>query len=157
MSKIGPSNVYWGDSPWRRRDQSSGAWGSCVHPHRPFSKSHKLSDWGEAATVEQRGMRNHCHNGWAKHQKLSSLLLQLPNENFTKWFLALPVVVMGTVVISMSGSRVGVTVVAGVLISTKAHITKSRSTVVSWSNLQTWNRDYFCGISPLVGYTEERI
>lgn len=39
------------DSPWLCRDQRSGALGSCVHPHRPWSKSHTLSDEGEVATV----------------------------------------------------------------------------------------------------------
>lgn len=34
------------------RDQSSGALGSCVHPHRPWSNSHTASDGGEVAAVE---------------------------------------------------------------------------------------------------------
>lgn len=39
------------DSPWLCRDQKRGALGSCVHPHRPWSKSHTPSEEVEVATV----------------------------------------------------------------------------------------------------------
>lgn len=42
------------DLPWLYRDQKRGALGSCVHPHRPWSKSHTLSDEGEVETVAAR-------------------------------------------------------------------------------------------------------
>lgn len=43
------------DSPWLCRDQRRGALESCVHPHRPWSKSHTLSDGGEVAAAAARG------------------------------------------------------------------------------------------------------
>ncbi len=47
-----------GDSPWLCRDQRRGALGSCVHPHRPWSKSHTLSAGAEvAAAAGERAAR----------------------------------------------------------------------------------------------------
>lgn len=43
------------DSPWLCRDQRRGALESCVHPHRPWSKSHTLSDGGEVAAAAAKG------------------------------------------------------------------------------------------------------
>lgn len=45
-------------------------------------------------------------------------------------------VVTGTVVVSMSAGRVGVTVSAGVVVSADANITELRSKVALWNNPQ---------------------
>lgn len=80
------------------------------------------------------------HNVIQPFQKLSSFLLQLPNDTINPVFLLLscktrcrlfsPVVVMGTVVVSMSAGRVGVTVSAGVVVSTETNMTQLRSKMV---------------------------
>lgn len=55
------------DSPWLCRDQRRGALGSCVHPHRPWSKSHPPSDGGEVATAGE--IRSHF-----RHRSVAQLL-----------------------------------------------------------------------------------
>lgn len=122
------------NSPWLCRDQRRGALGSCVHPHRPWSKSHPLSDGGDVATAVGRDGR------WEKseaisdtgvfaaalhnhiHRRLSSRVLPPPNGAINPafhffCFHVSPVVVTGTVVVSVLGGSVGVTVSAGVLVS----------------------------------------
>lgn len=54
------------DSPWLCRDQSRGAVGSRVHPHRPWSKSHTLSDEGEVATVAAESSKKQPKGGGKK-------------------------------------------------------------------------------------------
>lgn len=153
------------DSPWLCRDQRRGALGSCVHPHRPWSKSHTLSDEGEVATVAAVSSKEEPKGGTKKKEKrrrhmkskaisdkeafaaeaatssngiqrLSSLVLQLPNNAINPAFLLLssvmactdsPVVVMGTVVLS-AAAAVGVVENAAVVVSANKH-TAHRSEV----------------------------
>ena len=51
------------DSPWLCRDHRRGALGSCVHPHRPWSKSHTLSAGGEVAAAAAEGERKGRRGG----------------------------------------------------------------------------------------------
>lgn len=91
-------------------DQSSGALESSVHPHRPWSKSHTLSDDGEEAGKNRRQQGVEEESTTAASSLCSELTLG---------FLLSPVVVTGTVEVSVLGGGVGVTVLAGVLISTE--------------------------------------
>lgn len=149
------------DSPWLCRDQRRGALGSCVHPHRPWSKSHTLSDEGEVATVaavsskkkpkgekkkEKKEKEGHVKSKAISDketfaaeaatfsngiQRLSSLVLQLPNNAINPAFLLLssvmactdsPVVVMETVVLSAAAAAaVGVVENAAVVVSANKH------------------------------------
>lgn len=100
---------------------------------------------GRVITVISDTFTGALHNVIQLFQRLSSL--QLANDTINQAFLLLscealcrlvsPVVVIGTVVVSISAGRVGVTVSAGVEVSTGTNIIQLRSEMAEWNNPQT--------------------